>query len=465
MSRTSLYSTQVTKNLSLRLSPERKYGPKYCSCSNCLCYPCKCCTLCHSFPCCCLSHSCSLCTMCHCCPCRCCTLCHYLPCRCCSICHCFPCQCCPICHCSPCLCCNECHNFPCKCCSICHGTPCKCCPTCHLYPCRCCSECHSMPCKCCATCHHLPCTCCTSCHCSPCVCATRIINSPPRNTSPVRCYSPCCHSPCHSHCCHSPCHKIILCHSPCLARSTVLGSTNATNASVNSPSNYKNSGTFEENQFNDFLRLLSQVESQIEDAKIKLALNADFNCEDAFRLFELDGRGFLTDEDIKYGLNLLGIYPTNADIRLFMKRFDLQKQGSINYADFFDIVVPFEKEYRNMVEFRQPNSCCPCRCLDVLSPRTIFILKDLFNLIIRQENLINNERKNFSSLRIKLRDIFDKLGFGLNYFTNSNLSDYLKKNGCFTTTKDTDLLFIRLDKNRNGKIDYAEVEDEVTTLY
>ena len=28
-----------------------------------------------------------------------------------------------------------------------------------------------------------------------------------------------------------------------------------------------------------------------------------------------------------------------------------------------------------------------------------------------------------------------------------------------------DLLFIRLDKNRNGKIDFPEVEDELQTLY
>ena len=105
-----------------------------------------------------------------------------------------------------------------------------------------------------------------------------------------------------------------------------------------------NNGSYEESQFWDFLRLLMQTESQIEDAKIKLALGEDFNCEDAFRMFELDGRGFLTTDDFKYGLNLIGIYPTNQDLRLLMKRYDLQNQGSINYADFFDILVPFEKE-------------------------------------------------------------------------------------------------------------------------
>ena len=207
------------------------------------------------------------------------------------------------------------------------------------------------------------------------------------------------------------------------------------------------------------------TEAQIEDCKIKLALMPDFNCEDAFRMFECDGRGFLTCEDLKYGLNLIGICPTDTDVRLLMKRFDLQKCGSINYADFFDILVPFEKEYRNMVEFRTPNSCCPCRCPDVFSPATICILKDLFCLIINSENAINNARKTFGSLRLRLRDIFNQLSCGLCTFTNCDLSNYLKRNCAFTCTKQTDLLFIRLDKNRNGKVDYSEVEDEVTPLY
>ena len=34
-----------------------------------------------------------------------------------------------------------------------------------------------------------------------------------------------------------------------------------------------------------------------------------------------------------------------------------------------------------------------------------------------------------------------------------------------TNNRDADLLFIRLDKNRNGKIDFREVEDEIQTVY
>ena len=48
---------------------------------------------------------------------------------------------------------------------------------------------------------------------------------------------------------------------------------------------------------------------------------------------------------------------------------------------------------------------------------------------------------------------------------NQDLVDYLKRENIFSRNKDADLLYIRLDKNRNGKIEYSEIEDEIKTLY
>jgi Ca2+-binding EF-hand superfamily protein len=224
--------------------------------------------------------------------------------------------------------------------------------------------------------------------------------------------------------------------------------------------------SYEQNQFNDFLKKLMEAEAQIEDAKINLSLNPDFNCEDAFRLFEENDKGYLDENDLKYGLNLIGLKPSDQDIKLLMKRFDLQKSGGINYADFFDIIVPFEKNYRLRVEDRMPNSCCPCRSLEAFSSRTINELRDLFNLIINLENEINNMRKMFGTLRLNLRDIFGNVDTSnKGFFTSEELIEYLDNNQILMNVRDADLLYIRLDKNRNGKIDYSEVEDEIQTVY
>ena len=223
--------------------------------------------------------------------------------------------------------------------------------------------------------------------------------------------------------------------------------------------------SYEQNQFNDFLKKLIEAESRIEDAKINLSENPDFNCEEVFRLFDTYDRDILTENDLKKGLNSIGINPTDQEVRLLMKRFDLQKKGNLNYGDFFDIIVPFEKNYRNKVENRAPNSYY-CRNPESLSPQTMDGLKFLFNLIINYENEINNMRKLFGSLRINLREIFgnlDKRNRG--FFDVDEMKEYLQNNELMENTRDGDLLYIRLDKNRNGKIDYQEIEDEIQTLY
>ena len=227
-----------------------------------------------------------------------------------------------------------------------------------------------------------------------------------------------------------------------------------------------NQNEYEENQFNEFLRQIMVAEGQIERIKVNLALRPDFNCEDCFRIFELDGKGKLYPEDIKEGLNLIGVFYSDFEIDLFFKRFDLKNKGYIDYSDFFDIFVPFQREYRNIVEERKPNSCCPCRCPDIFCPETLSILKNLMDNIIKHENNFNFLRRGFTTLNLKLKHIFENIDIlKMGYFTNSDLIVYLKKNKIFSDNLDADLLFIRLDRNRNGKIDYHEIYDETHPLY
>ena len=298
---------------------------------------------------------------------------------------------------------------------------------------------------------------------------------------PCRCYSFCCRCCC---CCYNPCNRLNFDYNNIksseelnepysnpnenknenINSSTVIGSTkNQTNQNPEIK-NQNEYFSYEQNQFNDFLRKLMEAEAKIEDAKLDLASNPEFVCEDFYTLFETNDKGYLDEEDLKNGLNLIGLNASDQDIKLLMKRFDLQKSGHINYADFFDMIVPFEKGARERVENRNPVLTSPNP--DNFSPNTINGLKELFNLIINFENEINNMRKLFGTLRLNLREIFtniDKENTGA--FSNRELIDYLENNNMMNNLRDADLLFIRLDKNRNGKIDYPEVEDEIQTLY
>ena len=116
----------------------------------------------------------------------------------------------------------------------------------------------------CPRCCCCPCRCCHCCHCCPCTC---FLHSPSRsrlNNSLKNKYSP-----------------------------EGTGNMGSTNFRTNYQTQKKKYIEYEKNQFNDFLRKLMGIEGEIEKLKIDLSLNPDFNCEDAFRIFELDGRGFL----------------------------------------------------------------------------------------------------------------------------------------------------------------------------
>ena len=229
---------------------------------------------------------------------------------------------------------------------------------------------------------------------------------------------------------------------------------------------YNSCANYEQNQFNDFLKKMMEIESKVEDAKIILALNPDFNCEDAFRFFESNNKGFLNKDDIQNGLNSIGIFPPGKKLRLLIKRFDLAKNGFLNYADFFDMVVPFEKKYRQRVENRQIKNYGAYRPSDLFSNKTIYDLNNVLNLILDFENELNDDRKLLKLLRLNLNDIFaimDKNKRG--YFDYEEMMEYFKNNGILENNREADLLFIRLDKKRNGKIDYDEIEDELQTIY
>ena len=150
-----------------------------------------------------------------------------------------------------------------------------------------------------------------------------------------------------------------------------------------------------------------------------------------------------------------------------MNKFSLKKEGILLFGNFFDIVVPFDKEYRNMVEERIPNSINVIRSLNIFSFKTGNELKELFNLIIKEENKLNNIRKNFSrSLKkINLEEYFKEIDIMRNrYFNEHELLKYIKKKGIFVDENVSDLLFIRLDKNRNGIVEFEEIEKEINSF-
>lgn len=78
---------------------------------------------------------------------------------------------------------------------------------------------------------------------------------------------------------------------------------------------------YEEHNFQAFLKDVVMWENEVERLKCDLALRSDFNLPDAYRVFEVDKRGYFNDLDFKYGANFLDVFPTTDEVALTFKRY------------------------------------------------------------------------------------------------------------------------------------------------
>lgn len=89
------------------------------------------------------------------------------------------------------------------------------------------------------------------------------------------------------------------------------------------------------------------IEKDIEAAKIELTLKHDFNLVDAFCLFDRQGLGCITQQDLADGLhNNLDFHNFGPDdILMMFRRADRKMLGRMTYKQFSDFILPFSQEY------------------------------------------------------------------------------------------------------------------------
>ena len=147
-----------------------------------------------------------------------------------------------------------------------------------------------------------------------------------------------------------------------------------------------------------------------------------------------------------------------------MRRVDIKNKGYIDYPDFFDLLVPYQKKYRDNVERRIPSSFMPSyNKSDIFLLTTKIYLTNLIRLIISCEDQLNILRENIVGVNTQMEKIFNKMDHtGLGYITDIELLNYLRDSGIKCNDLQSGLAFIRFDKNRDGKIQIWEFEEELT---
>ena len=215
-----------------------------------------------------------------------------------------------------------------------------------------------------------------------------------------------------------------------------------------------------------YITKLIELESKIESAKINLIQRQDFNIDDAFLIFSNPESKVITFTDFQNGLKELSLYPSIKDIKLIMMRADTENKGYLNFEDFFDLLIPYSQEYQENLGKRMPACYCPnYKKGNLFLLSTKIYLANLIRTIIESENELNIIKENMVGINVHLENIFRKIDKNLlGFFNESELWIYLRNCGINCNDIENRLIFIRFDKNKDEKVEFWEIEEELMPL-
>lgn len=228
---------------------------------------------------------------------------------------------------------------------------------------------------------------------------------------------------------------------------------------------YNNAKTnyYDIEKVNIFLKLMLLKELEIESEKINFMNKSDLNFEELFEYFDREQKGYISEQDLKNEFDFMGINRNGNEAEIFMKRYDLMNSNKLNKSDFFDALVPFDKKYRMIMDNRNSSLNDKFKASKMSDYKNnILYLKQLFIFLINKEYEINEIKKKIYDLKGKLKIVFNLIdNNNKGYFCFNDLYSYFENNKLNFESYAVALLFIRLDKRRQGKIEISDFMKEL----
>lgn len=90
----------------------------------------------------------------------------------------------------------------------------------------------------------------------------------------------------------------------------------------------------------NFLAPIVPLHRQLELEKQELAKRPDFTLTAAFQRFTASVHAKLSEQDVYFGFQLLGVQCDLADARLFVDRYDQDGDLRVSYFEFQNVLLP-----------------------------------------------------------------------------------------------------------------------------
>ena len=209
------------------------------------------------------------------------------------------------------------------------------------------------------------------------------------------------------------------------------------------------------------LREQISLERELETAKISLIQKPDFNVFDAFRIFDIDSRGWVSLSDLKLGLNDIGVFPGHEELDLYFKRYDKDQDGRLKFSEFCDSFSPSDNYYGTLLNRRTSNNVRGRLYArdDCFLGETKLEFKSLWRTHFKIEVYSEQLRQRLSKRpAFNVYDAFATCDLNANgSVSKEELRCLIESRGFYVSEKEVHSLVEKIDTNKDGRITYSDV--------
>ena len=216
----------------------------------------------------------------------------------------------------------------------------------------------------------------------------------------------------------------------------------------------------EEDELVNSLRDWIRIENELESQKTACAIKPDFNLTDAFKIFDRDYRGTITAYELREGLSAIGVFPSSDEVDLFISRYDTTGDRRLNMREFSDACLALDPYYASMVNRRPSNHRYPVyRRDDCFMPDTQIAFRSLWRSHFQGEVQAETVRQRLQRLPyFNVYEAFNSMDLNdSGTISREEFKRMIQSRGFYVSEKEVEEIVEKMDKNKNGRVSFAEV--------
>ena len=217
--------------------------------------------------------------------------------------------------------------------------------------------------------------------------------------------------------------------------------------------------------FIKYIQYLLSKEKYTFDLKDNLSLREDMTLKDIFCIFDYNKKNNITKKEFKVVCKkIFGLYPTTDQVNLVFKRYDKDRDENLNLKEFLDMIKPLKEEYACFLfnkNKREGNNN--------INMKSKKILNDVIRAIIEDEGYYYKfkddlENKNLFDLEVFWKTIVNKIN-NEKGIDKLEMFKLLNDNGFSLSQYDIDIIFNKMDFDKDDIIGYNDLAQEFVNYY